>query len=175
MPLDRTEQSESEKISKEEARRISAIARTLGTQDIPVLASTRWGTHYPNGEIRTETLQSVLSGEISPGQVDIETLKPDGITYNIREVQTLGIDGLVGKIRTQIKFLESFNYQDLLDFLHNLKDKNVSLDTALSIYRGIAISKTQRNILKSMGPTGRRQMKQALQHELEQENEETQE
>lgn len=141
------------------------ISSYLGATGIKVLPGKQWGVHYKDPQRREEILQGVLSGRISPDQVNIEDLKPAGMSYPLQEAGEVGLQSLLGKVRDRANFYEHFDYNAYLDFLSGLSGHEVDLETATRLFNSIGRSRVQSELLRTLGATGKMQLKSSLQDE----------
>lgn len=159
-PDKREEETSLERL--ERMRTIAVIARTIESGGIKVAPGRTWTLHYQDSAEKDSILERVLRGELKPEEVDISRIKPDGITYDIGETEETGLDGLIGRIREQVRIAENYDYQGLLEFLHGLSGRDIDLQTAKRFFDDVARTRVQKQLIDSLGPTGVAQMKKAL-------------
>lgn len=166
--IDRLQQSQSpEKDDKREIRAAMEISSYLGATEIKILPGKQWGVRYGNPQKREEILQGVLSGRISPEQVNIGELKPAGMSYSLQEAGEVGLQSLLGKVRDRANFYAHFDYRGYLDFLSGLSGHDVDLETATRLFNSIGRSRVQSELLRTLGTTGKTQLKSSLRDEAQ--------
>lgn len=152
-------------LDREKLRKAMDVASYIKDLPFKILPGHAWLPHYPDNTKREQMLEQVLKGEITPEQVDLNLLKPDGFTYDVSDIDELGLSGLIGKARDTSTFYDRFNYSEFTQFLYGLKDKNADLATATQLFSSIAKSRIQSELMRSLGATGRQQVKKALENE----------
>lgn len=164
--IDRLEYTEHDKgPDKEDIRAAMEISSFIGDSGIKVLPGKEWGVYYKNPQRRQELLTAVLSGHISPEQVDLAELKPVGLSYRLKDVETIGLNGMVGKVRDWAAFYQHFADRGFLDFLGELKGRDIDLKTATQLFHSIGKSHMQSELLRTLGATGKTQLKSSLRNE----------
>ena len=151
-------------VGKKDIRSAMEISSFLGGTGIRILPGKEWGVYYKNVQ-REGTLRAVLEGRLDPAQVDIEGIKPYGISYKLDDVRTVGLQGMVGRVRDIASFHEHFDHRGFLDFLSGLRGRNVDLETATRLFESTARSRIQSEMLRALGATGKNQLKKALGNE----------
>jgi len=149
-------------MTMEKMRAAMSVAQFLADKDIKVLPGGTWGVHYAHEKARDDALRGLLEGKILPEQIGEGILRPDGIMYDLRDVQTLGLHGLVGKITDEVDFHKNFDYQGFKQFLFDLQGKNIGLDVATELFNSIGRTQVQSNLFRRLGGTGKKQLKIAL-------------
>lgn len=166
--IDRLEQPEhGEGRDKKEIRAATSISSFVGDTGIKVLPGKEWGVHYRNPEKRNEILNAVLSGRLAPDKADITELTPAGISYRLQDTAAIGLDSMVGQVRDTANFYKHFDYRGFLDFLAGLSGRDVDLETATRLFNSIGRSRVQSELLRTLGTTGKNQLKSSLRHETE--------
>lgn len=168
MTIDDPKRMEGEKgPSKKDLRMAMEISSYLGDLGIKVLPGKEWGVHFKNAERREEILQAILQGKMDPQSVDVSELTPSGISYCLQDIKTLGIDALVGKVRDQANFHRHFDHRGFMDFLAGLRDRDIDLETATKLFGSIGRSRVQSELLRTMGATGKNQLKGSLRRDAD--------
>gem|GEM_PF-911500 len=147
---------------KEDIRMAMEVASYVGDLGIKILPGASWTPYYRDPAKRDEVLQQVMEGKIKPEAVDQRLLSPIGLTYDAREVHTLGLDGLVGKVRDMANMYTSFDHTGYLQYLASLQGKEISLQDATHLFSSMAANRSQAELIRKMGPTGRGQVREAL-------------
>lgn len=167
-PQETPEVPQARKMDRESLRKVMNIASYVDDTGMKIHPSNMWMPHYPNAGAREQTLQQLLNGEKSPDDIDVETLKPDGFTYDVKEYEALGLNGLVGKIRQQAELMKSFDYSGFAEFLYGFRDKDIDLATASEMFNHFGKNRVQSDLLKRLGGTGQKQLKASLKHDAQQ-------
>lgn len=154
-------------VDKKDMRKAMEISSYVGDLGMKILPGKEWGVHFKNPAKREEILQAVLQGRMSPHEVDITELTPIGISYRLKDIETLGLNAMVGKVRDQANYFKHFDHRGFLDFLAGLSGRNVDLETATSLFASIGRTRVQSELLRAMGPTGRTQLKGSLRRDAE--------
>ncbi len=166
--VDTREQTESGKSpDKKDIRAAMEISTFIGDIGMKVLPGKEWGVHYRNPQRREDILNAVLQGHLSPEQVDIAELRPVGMSYRLNDVQGIGLNALVGRVRDRANFYRHFNYRGFLDFLDGLKGHDVDLQTATKLFDSIDGSRIQSELLRTLGATGKTQLQSSLRKEAQ--------
>jgi len=160
--MQETQEREQLRRRKEDARMAVEVAGYVGDLGIKVLPGSSWTPYYPDPAKRDEALQQVLEGKLKPEQVDERILRPRGVTYDMREVHSLGVEGLVGKVREVANSYTSFDYKGYLQFLSSLQGKDISLQDATNLFSTMAANRSQAELIRKLGPAGRGQVREAL-------------
>jgi uncharacterized protein YegL len=161
------EKNDKPQLDKETIRAAMEVASYVSDLGIKVLPGKSWTPYYPESSNREQILQKVLDGKLKPEAVDVGKLRPHGMTYDVRDVQTIGLNGLVGKIRERDEFFKQFDYSGYVEFLAGLKGKEIDLKTATELFEGMAKPRIQESLLERSGPTGRSQITNALKGEIQ--------
>lgn len=157
--------AEGKKYGKKEIQQVAGIAKRLGSSSLKIVPGDSWTPHYRDIQGRQQALQDLLKGTTSPDRVFPEMIRPDGFTYRLEDIEEMGVDGVVGRIRSMKDYYESFDYDGYLKFLYGLKDRDVDLETATEMFNSFAHTKVQDEMLKRYGDLGKRQLKEALKDE----------
>jgi len=147
---------------KEDIRMAMEVAGYVGDLGIKIVPGNSWTLYYRDPGQRDSILQQVLEGKIKPEAVDQRILRPIGLSYDAKEVHTLGLEGLVGKVKDMANMYTSFDYSGYLQYLSSLQGKDISLEDATHLFSSIAANRSQAELIRKLGPTGRGQVREAL-------------
>lgn len=129
---------------------------------VKVLPGKEWAFHYP-GEVgaRSAAIASLLSGQTEPGDVAV-SLRPDAFTYNAGDLETVGLQPVVARVRDVATAVRFTDYHQMASFFSELVGTGVTIERASSLYTGITGNRTRQRMLESYGSLGRAQMREAL-------------
>lgn len=138
------------------------LASQTAEADLSVLPSDRWALHYrEEGTKRRATMAKLLEGKEDP-QEAAKDLKPNAILYDAQDIEKLGLQAVSARIRDLSARIAYYDYARFAQFIASMQGREVDLDTLELLYDGIAENRIRKKLLDSYGPTGRRQMEEAL-------------
>lgn len=137
-------------------REVAFLAKEIASQSsVPVLPSTQWGWHFPQGGAqRQERLQGLVSGKYEPEDV-YEALQPDALLYDVRDIEQYGLESVAARLRDQALMARDYDYRRFAQFAASFQGKNVDLQTIQTLYDGVAGNRIrQSSIQRSLGGGG---------------------
>lgn len=149
------------------AREKIFLAELGAERGIKVVPGKAWAYHYPQGaEARSNSLSGLLNGQTKPEDA-ARVLKPDAFTYDISDLEQVGNQPVIGRVRDAAAYITHYDYPRFARFVSEMQGTGITADTAQSLYDGIAQSRIRKIMIDSYGYTGKEQMKDALRIEAE--------
>jgi uncharacterized protein YegL len=162
------EQSQSKKSSAPKlTREMIFLAEQAAEGGLKILPGNEWALHHPvDKDTRKEKLQSLLDGKCTATEV-VNDIKPDALLYNVEDIKTKGLEAVSSHIRDLSAFIKHFDYQRFAEFVESMRGRNIPVDELDNLYSEITKTRVQKKVMDSYGQTGRRQIEEALQNEVE--------
>lgn len=149
------------------AREKIFLAEQASEGGLKVVPGKSWAFHYPHGaEVRDAAISGLLTGQSKPEEV-VGNLKPDAFTYDVADLNTMGLPSVSGRVRDVSAYVTHYDYPRFAQFVESLQGTDVTPDTAQSLYDGIAQSRIRKKMMEAYGYTGRKQIEEALKLEAE--------
>lgn len=148
-------------------KEVVSLAEQAARDGMKAVPGKKWGLHYPKNQLSVQdTLQGLLDGKLQPDKV-APNLKPDAIVFDIKDIETQGVEAVSARISEISLYYQHMDYQQYAEFVASMHGKNIPLHELQTTYDGMVRARVQKRLYDSFGSGGQRRMKEAFGEELE--------